>query len=206
MSVTEMVLLSAALSIDGLSIGASCGLGRIRIPLRSRLIITAVTVIVTGAAVAAGCLLGGFIPELAGKLTGAVLLFAIGAFMIFGELRKKTERTEKNKQGILSASARLIASPQECDPDESRNIDDREALVIGIALSADSFAAGISAGIGGAEAFFVPVMCTAFQLLFMLLGEKGAAGLRNYIPHNGKIIGIIAGAILIVTAALKIVI
>lgn len=203
MNFTEMVLLSAALSIDGLSIGASCGLGGIRIPARSVLIITAISMLVTGAAVAGGSLLGGVLPETAGKIIGGGLLIILGLYMIAGEMKNNRDRSRDDHPGIIASSARLIGSVGDCDPDDSRIIDGREACVIGLALSADSFAAGISAGMGGREAFLVPVMCTVFQILFLLLGEKCAVRLRRIKMVDSRVFGAAAGVILIVTAVLR---
>ena len=57
MNFTEAVILSAALSIDALVIGAACSASGIRLTLLSRAVMGAVSFIVTGAAVWAGGLL-----------------------------------------------------------------------------------------------------------------------------------------------------
>ncbi len=193
-----MVLLCAALSIDALSIGASCGFGGIRMSPVSRGIVMLVSVCVTGAAVCTGYLMSGFVTELIGRLVGSLLLMLIGGYMIMGAFRKK--RQPERAEGVLALSARMIGTPEDCDLDHSKTIDYKEACIIGLALSADSFAAGISAGIGGVEAFWVPVLCGLFQTALLWCGESSARRLRRVLPLGQRIFPTAAGVILIAVA------
>ncbi len=178
------ILLSMALSIDALSIGASCGFRGIRTPLKAKVIICAVSVGVTGAAVFLGDILSSIIPELFGKLLGAVLLFGLGIYML--------------------VSAVLNREPVECDTDHSSGIDCREAFVMGLALSADSFSAGISAGMSQGVGLFVPFLCGAFQMLFLCTGEWAVRHIIRTGHHKTPYWGIISGVILLVTALFRV--
>ncbi len=204
MRLTEAVLLSAALSIDALSIGASCGFGGIKIHLLPRTIIIVVSVMITAAAVMIGQILSGTVSEIVGKIIGAVLLATLGLYMIWGVSgRKKNEK--EGEHSLLAASAKIIGDPGRCDIDRSKTIDTKEAGIIGIALSADSFAAGISAGISGGEAIFVPIVCGVFQLLFLYIGEKTASGIRRISSVSENFFTVGAGIILIITALFRII-
>ena len=76
--------------------------------------------------------------------------------------------------------------------------------MIGLALSGDSAAAGFGAGLGcGAAVFFVPLLCGVFQYVFLLTGEKGAAHLRAKGVIRPEIFSMIAGGILLLTAAAR---
>ena len=201
MEILEILLLSAALSIDALSIGASCGFGGIRMSFRARLIVLLVSVAVTGAAVGAGTLLNGVISALAGKLIGAALLLLIGGYMIVSTLLPKKE--QNTREGVFAASVRMLGSPETCDLDHSKTIDYKEACILGLALSADSFAAGLSAGIGGGYALLTPLFCGAFQILFLICGELLAGRLRMLLRCDRKLFSVAAGMILIVTAVCR---
>ena len=67
MDIWAAVIFAAALSIDSFGIGFSCSLRGIRIPLRCKLIICGVSVIVTAAATVTGYLASDFLPEHAGN-------------------------------------------------------------------------------------------------------------------------------------------
>lgn len=204
MEIIELLLLSAALSIDALSIGVSCGFGEIRMSLCARGVVLLVSIVLTGISVAVGAFLNGMISPLVGKLIGAVLLFLIGGYMIAGALRPS--KAEKSPQdGVLISSARMLRSPDVCDPDHSKSIDYKEACMIGIALSADSFAAGLSAGISGGYAFLVPIFCGVIQTLLLSCGELLAGKLRLFVSADAKWFSIAAGLILIGTGLCRVI-
>lgn len=208
MRLAEVVLLSAALSIDALSIGASCGFGGVKISLSAKTIIILVSVFITAAAVMFGRILSGIVTELAGKVIGSVLLAALGSYMMLGafDIKIRKKASKERKQGLFAASARILGDPGGCDIDRSMTIEPKEAGIIGIALSADSFSAGISAGISGGKAIFVPLVCGIFQLVFLYLGEKAASFIRRVSGMSERIFTLGAGIILIAAAMLRIII
>lgn len=205
MNIAETVLLSAALSIDALTIGISCGFGGIRVGLRSRMIMLMVSVAVTGAAVAAGIWLRGVVPEAAGRITGSGLLFLLGIYMLHGGLKKRRGAVKEKSEGRLPLPAGILGDPDRCDTDSSLTIDCREAAALGAALSADSFAAGISAGMSAGAAVFVPLMCGVFQMVLFRMGEMTAGRLRRKGGEGNYRFSMLSGAILMVTALIRLV-
>ena len=194
MNIAETVLLSAALSIDALTIGISCGFGGIRVGLRSRMIMLMVSVAVTGAAVAAGIWLRGVVPEAAGRITGSSLLFLLGIYMLHGGLKKRRGAVKEKSKGRLPLPAGILGDP-----------DRREAAALGAALSADSFAAGISAGMSAGAAVFVPLMCGVLQMVLFRMGEMTAGRLRHKGGEGNYRFSMLSGAILMVTALIRLV-
>lgn len=182
MGLTEIFLLSIASSIDALSVGASFGFKGIKTPLKSKIIICVISFAIIFSAVVFGGFLRNFISDTTGKIIGTVLLFALGIYMMIGALCNK--------------------EPVECDRDKSSNIDYKEACFMGIVLSADSFTAGLSAGMAGGAGFFIPVMCVIFQTTFLSLGEYFAKHISVYINKNR--LGIISGLLLIITGILRV--
>lgn len=180
-----MLVLAAALSIDAFAIGASCALRGIKNPPVSKLVICIVSVAVTAAATFIGGIIGSVLPEYIGKVIGSVLLIILGIYVAVGAVREeKNKRIENSCDGSpFEAAAKILRSPVSCDMDRSSSVDIREALYIGAALSADSFSAGIGAGIGGAV-LAVPVLCGLFQLVLLCIGELLGKYLRNF--HNIK--------------------
>ena len=210
----EMALLASALSIDAVNIGVSCGLDGVKIPCLSRMLIVLVTILTTGVSVMIGEMFQGKIPQSAGAFVSGGLLFLLGLYMLFCGVKKyrakKREQPLNQQEGRVKkgrkrfSPVRVLSDAQCCDSDRSRRIEGKEAVVIGLALSGDSAAAGFGAGLGcGAAVFFVPLLCGVFQYVFLLTGEKGAAHLRAKGVIRPEIFSMIAGGILLLTAAAR---
>lgn len=143
----EIAVLAAALSADTFAAGFTYGIGRIRVPLLSFFLITLLSCLTLGVSLAAGRLAGEMLPPGTGSRLGILLLAVLGVWKLFsGSSEEGVKKADKNSDKILSPS---------------------EALVLGLALSADSLAAGIGAG-----AFHIPIL-TACAASFL----AGAAAL-----------------------------
>ncbi len=186
MGVIELLLLSAALSIDALTIGISCGLKRIGTPWKAKIIICTVSFVVTAGAVVGGNWLSCIVSEEFGRVLGSALLGLLGGYMLVSAVRNK--------------------EPVECDINHSANIEATEALWMGLALSADSFSAGISAGIGKGWLMLVPVMCSIFQMLFLCFGEYFAKKIVCTSRIRQAYFSVAAGIILLLTAVSRLLI
>ncbi len=204
MSIIEMIVLSMALSIDSFTIGISCGFGGIKMSVAARGIIFVVSSAVTCGAVVFGRLLSGIVPELVGKLAGAGLLAVLGIYMIWSALRERRDEREYERADSVKAAARILSDPERCDADSSKTIEPYEALTIGIALSADSFAAGISAGISSLSALLVPIFCGVFQMALLYIGERTALRIKGFCPKK-RIFSVCSGAILLITAVFRVI-
>lgn len=200
-----MALISTALSIDALSIGASCALRGIKIPILSKIIICAVGCAVTAAAVFAGGFLCGFLPENFGTAIGAVMLTALGIYIIAGALTEESkEKIKDDDNSPVGIAAEIIRFPDSCDRDKSKSVEISEAMYIGTALSADSFAAGLGAGLGG-SGYMIPILCGLFQFLFLYFGELAGRKLNHMENIKQKHFSIISGLILIILAGVRVV-
>ena len=207
MNMSEMLLLSAALSIDALGIGISCALRGIKTPFVSKMVIALISPVVTAAAIFIGDVLGTIIPETAGNLLGTVMLTALGLYIVIGAIREKHKTTYKTAEkeetiGGLNIVAKILRKPDSCDINRSRIVELTEACYIGAAISADSFAAGIGAGVGGGETL-IPVFCGLFQFGFLWLGELIGGGLCKVKKIDKMYFSILSGIMLIAIGLLK---
>ncbi len=212
----EIVLFSIALSIDALGIGISCELKNIRTPIVQRIVICIISVIITGAAIFLGSLMAGVVPLMLGKIIGAAILFILGGYIIIGALtekgKKRKRKPKSKKQNILDfvikplgITVKIIRNPVECDIDGSYSIDMAEACYIGAAISADSFAAGLGAGVGGASGMIIPLMCGLCQMIFLCGGINIGKLLHNIKGIKQKYFGVISGIMLIIIAVFRII-
>lgn len=200
MNFTEAVILSAALSIDALIIGAACSASGIRLTLLSRAVMGAVSFTVTGTAVWAGGLLSQLTTPGIGSALGSLMLLAVGVYSLVRCLRSVPDNNEKS----LRVSSAAISDPEKCDVDNSKTIEPAEALFTGLTLSLDSFGAGIGAGASGGEAL-VPFLCAAFQIVFLYAGNAaGQRLLRRAGKQGGRIGGIISSSVIIVLSVVRI--
>ncbi|WP_317890192.1 manganese efflux pump [Paenibacillus sabuli] len=103
-----LLLLALAVSLDGLGVGVTYGLRKIRIPLLSVVIIACCSGVVIGLSMAAGAVLSGVLQPVAANAIGAVLLIGIGGYAIAQfwrsrarqESRGATERSGEMEAGL----------------------------------------------------------------------------------------------------------
>ena len=203
MGFAGILLLSAALSIDAFNVGASCGFNRVRIPVRAKLVILLISTAVTSASVFAGGMLGQLITGQAARYIGAALLCSLGFYMGMGALKGEPKQKHKKARGVLGRSAEVLADASSCDADSSRRIEPAEASAIGLALSADAFAAGLSSGMNSGPGWLMPVFCGIFQMLFLFLGERFAKRLRKRTRIRPAVFGMLAGCVMVVMGVLR---
>lgn len=196
MSVSEIFILSAALSADAIGIGASCRLKGIRMSLLSKTAIAVMSFLITGAAVMAGSCLSNIITVEIADIAGAVLLLIIGIYIITG-----SDGEGEASENAVEKTAGILRYPDHGDMDGSRNIELGEALCIGAAISADSAAAGIGMSEAG---LLLPAFCGVIQFLFLCIGERSADYFRRKFSGREKIFTTASGIIIIVTGLMKI--
>lgn len=210
----EILLFSMALSTDAFGIGVSCELRDIKTPVSARVIICLMSVLVTGSAVLIGSTVSEFVPLWFGKIAGALLLFILGVYVIFSALsdKEKVHKKKPKKENILNLAVkpfgitiRIIRNPVECDMDNSSSIDMAEACYTGLAISVDSFAAGLGAGVSGVSGITVPLMCGVCQMIFLCCGINIGKKLHNIRRIKQKYFSIISGIMLIAIAVLRII-
>ena len=161
MSFAAVLILAVSLSMDALGIGISYGLRGIRVSWKARVVICAMSMMVTGAAVGLGSVLLEVIPLPAAKLLGCGMLLILGLVIIVQGFRKRKEENSFS-----------------CDFDRSKAIETAEALYLGAALSVDSFGAGVSSAVSGMNSILVPILAGLMQMLPLgrrLFREKAEA-------------------------------
>ena len=82
MSFAAVLILAVSLSMDALGIGISYGLRGIRVSWKARVVICAMSMMVTGAAVGLGSVLLEVIPLPAAKLLGCGMLLILGLVIL----------------------------------------------------------------------------------------------------------------------------
>lgn len=187
--VLSLLVLALAVSLDGFGVGAMYGLRRIRIPVGSVLIITAMSGLVFFFSMQLGVAASAFFSPRWAKMMGAVILIAIGLWAVYqmasGRDREEPEALEMPEvPGAMQRTAgglpagevpepkvmsielkrlglviQILKTPAAADLDRSGTISASEAAWLGLALSLDAFGAGIGAAFIG----YAPVL-TSFAV------------------------------------------
>lgn len=175
MAVAQLIALAVALSLDSLVAGVAYGLKGIRVPNVALAAMAVVSMLVLALSMGLGRGAGALMPEAVARILGAVLLMALGAFVLLKSWLE-TGHAKGDRDGHIAAIRlaglglviQILRDPAAADVDRSGDLTVAEAIALGFALAIDAFGAG--AGIGVATRGWLP------WLLPPLVG-LGAAGL-----------------------------
>lgn len=186
-------LFSFSANIDSFIIGISYGIKKMKIRPFQNLLIALITLCGTSAALFSGSkiLAFGFFP-CAGYL-GNLILLALGLYYVMkffvsflkNHIRKKRSSTDrKNQVTICSGSA------------PSSVLSWKEALLLGISLSANNLGIGIGASIAGLALFPTAPVSFLLSMLFLSLGNH--AGRSRVFEKAGQYADLFCGMLLVI--------
>ncbi|MDY0322598.1 MAG: sporulation membrane protein YtaF [Candidatus Carbobacillus sp.] len=142
-----------ASSIDNFAVGITYGIRNIHIPILSNALIALIAFIFSVSGIAFGTWIANVLPGILPVLLGSFLLFFIGLRVILLTVPRDWLQRLKHKKGPKNLTypnnplERMIAEPERADLDHSKAIGLGEAIILGIALSANALTNGIGAGI-----------------------------------------------------------
>lgn len=184
--ILNILLLVIALSIDAFVAGFAYGVDKIRIPFLSMSVIGSFSAISLWISLLVGRgLLVGLSPGFA-RFISITLLFVVGLAKLFdGTIKciiRRKEPMEKHLDFHMFDFRFLLtvyADPNKADKDKGGILSAKEACSLGIALSIDSMAAGIGAGIAAAPILFPVILAFIMGAsaigLGVFLGNRVAA-------------------------------
>jgi putative sporulation protein YtaF len=176
----SIILLAFTLSLDSCSVGLTYGLRKVRIPFKSIGVVTLCSAAVMFVSMGIGHLIEQvFSPALA-KQIGGIVLIGIGAWVLyqFFQQDKKEDQSLEGKTlwnleiRSLGIVIQILRKPTVADFDKSGTISGIEALMLGLALSLDSFGAGIGASLLGYSPFIMAALVAVMSSLFLSIGIK----------------------------------
>ncbi|KJE32319.1 putative sporulation protein YtaF [Geobacillus kaustophilus] len=171
----SMILLAFSVSIDSLSVGITYGMGGVRFSFFSLALIASMSGAVVFASMNIGRLLALVLPLQVEKGIASFILIALGGWAMYNVYKPKRQETpmEFNETGEtigFSGAVQVLKRPELGDLDRSGTISQKEALLIGIALSMDSFGAGISSSLLHFPPLSFALLVGVFNLVFIRLG------------------------------------
>lgn len=206
------ILLAISLSMDALGIGVSYGLRGIKVPNVPKIIISFISLLFTAVAIGIGNVIVLFLPDYLAKLIGSGMLIILGIFIIIQAINKGNKdvinKEEPNKIWSLvlkpiGITIKIIRETTSCDIDKTDNIGIKESIYMGVALSIDSFGAGISSAVSGINNLFVPIMVGLCQFIFLSFGVICGQKLTSFKKVDSNIFMVLSGLILIILAGIR---
>lgn len=176
----SLMLLAFAVSLDSFSVGFTYGLRKMKIPVRSIVVIAMCSAFTLMIAMGVGDLISAVLsPEWAERIGGLVLV-VIGAWVLYQFFRPEKEQTEVKDQKMLvkleikslGIVIHILRKPMEADIDRSGAITGIEAFLLGAALSLDAFGAGIGAALLGFSPLVMAAAVAIMSSVFLYIGIK----------------------------------
>jgi putative Mn2+ efflux pump MntP len=229
----SLLLLAFAVSLDGFGVGVTYGLRRIRIPLLSIVIIAFCSGLVVWLSMQIGAVLSGYMPPVTAKWIGAVLLMLIGGFALLQLWQRRHAEVEDEAHAEQVASTvqsleadahgqkttastivilelkrlgiviQILRTPQMADVDRSGIISSSEAILLGFALSLDSFGAGLGAAMVGFNPVLTALAISLSSGLFLLAGMR--LGFRFAGWRGMRALSVLPGIMLIVMGLIRLI-
>ena len=208
------VILALSVSIDSLGIGITYGLKNTVITNIAKIILFVMSILITTFSICFGNFLNTILPSYFTNYIGSFLLIFMGLWVVYQALNK-----EKKPSKIISKPSsyefiikslgitiQILRNPIYSDLDNSKKIDMKEALYLGIALSIDSICVGICSSAIGFSSIIFPFLVAIFQLFFLSIGGFLGKKITNIsrVPEN--IWNVLSGILLICIGISKFVI
>ena len=207
-------------SVDSLGIGITYGIKKVRLSNLANLILFCISITVSTISLLFGNFIAELLPNNIIVALGSLLIIFIGIFMTMQALKGKSENKKQPNNDIIDnppdeekiysffikcfgITVQVIKNPNYSDFDNSKKIDSKEALFLGIALSLDSFGIVIGSAVAGICSIFLPIFVSLFQILFLKLGNYIGRKIssNNFFPDNSW--SIISGILLIIIGIIK---
>lgn len=166
-------LLATAVCMDVFFAAIGCSISGIWIPKRCAALISAVGTVFLGASLLGGSLLGRLLPEAIYRYGGAFLLLLMGTVTLLKEALRAVFRAHRPhiRRRALGLVIDICFDETLADADGSKTLSMSEALSFAAAMSIDSLASGIGAGLHGAGIIFCLVLTLVLGYILTVGGS-----------------------------------
>lgn len=162
--ISEAFFLIFASSADALTAGFSYGSEGIHIPLRSVFIIDFICTLLMYLGFLFADIVQVIIPQQMLKILCFIILFSVGVSKIFGDYIKEFIKKYP--------SLHIFCDTTKADADKSKTLSAKEAVALGIALSADGLATSFGAGLAGGAYLGVTLAFLVVNFIMLTLGTQ----------------------------------
>ncbi|RUL56845.1 MULTISPECIES: sporulation membrane protein YtaF [Lysinibacillus] len=183
----SLLLLGFVVSLDSFTVGLTYGMRKVTIPFKSLIIISTCTFLVLLLAMIIGTIIEQFISHEAAERLGGIILIGIGIWVLYQFFTSQKAKLEdqldykviKFEIKSFAIIIKILKKPMEADFNRSGNINSMEALFLGLALSLDSFGAGVGAALIDLPPILFSIVITISCTIFVIAGIKIGKMLTN---------------------------
>ncbi|OIK12200.1 sporulation membrane protein YtaF [Bacillus sp. MUM 116] len=202
-----LIILAFAVSssIDNLGVGISYGIRKIQIRLGPNILIGIICFLMSIAGISFGLWLSKILPGMLPVIFGAVLLFIIGIRIILLAVPRKKAASKMNTEHDQQSKSieGILRNPEAADVDKSGEIGWGEAIILGIALSANALTNGLGAGLLGLSPLAISLTAAIGSIVSVWAGVNLGSKLADIRIGSftvGQFGTIISGIIILVIA------
>lgn len=178
MEYLTIVLFALAVSADGFAVGIAYGIGKIRIPFLSLLVIALASALAVSLSMLCGKGLAELLSPRVASLTGAIMILGIGVYFLLNACRDKIDSLESNDEEPLLAFSikplgiivQILKHPSRADFDCSGEISAREAFFLGLALAMDALGAGVGIAMTGSNIIYTAISVGVLKFILVNSG------------------------------------
>lgn len=190
-----LTLLMISSSLDNFIVGISYGVKKIQIKLVSNIVIAGISCLGTLFAMLLGLILSLDISKKHANIAGSSVLLLLAVYLTLSEWRSRHSKAAKAASYpsvSLEGYDELLHHPELADTDHSDEIDRREAIVLGIALSLNNIGLGIGASLIGLNPILSAVLSGLFSFVFLKLGLWiGRQLFPKFLERSASVAGIL---------------
>ncbi|GAA3404965.1 sporulation membrane protein YtaF [Paenibacillus hodogayensis] len=197
--------LAVSSSIDNLGVGISYGIRGIRLELWKNALISVICLAFSYAGIYFGKWISTILPGILPVLLSTFLLVVIGIRIMLLALPRKRQTPEvpsaEEKSGGLKG---ILQNPEKADMDRSGDIGWWEAVLLGVALSANALTNGLGAGLIGLSPLAISLSAAVGSFVTLWLGGAvggKAANIRIGSFTVGQFGTLLSGIMLLIVAA-----
>jgi putative sporulation protein YtaF len=187
------VLIALTNSVDSLGAWLAFSLKGIKITWKLNVWIAAMTFAVSAAATWAGALLLGELDARVCAWLSMAVFVSMGAWFMLEPLVRRGEHKRRAGEGNVLLA--ILEHPEEADLNRSKDIDFKEATLLGAALSINNAGGSFSAGMLGLDPWLIGLFSAVLSFGALWVGRGLSALLMK--SRIGRRAGFISGAILI---------
>ena len=184
MDYLTIVLFALAVSADGFAVGMAYGIGKIRIPFFSLLVISLASALAVSLSMLCGKGLTELLSPQMSSYVGAIIILGLGVYFLLTAGKDKINSLENSQEEPLLAFSikplgiivQILKQPSRADFDCSGEISTSEAFFLGLALAMDALGAGIGIAMTGSNILYTAICVGMLKFILVnsgiFLGSK----------------------------------
>lgn len=206
--ILQTFLLVFALGVDALVCSFSYGVNKIRIPLKSMVVINVITLLLLALGIIIARFLGEFLPPVFVYVLSFLILFVLGLSKIFeGAIKGIIRRNEGSRKFNFSMFnlgfvLQVYAQYELADSDESKELSVTEAIPLAFAVGFDGLSVGLSVGLMQLNVGLLLIMSFVVGIICVAVGDYLGRKMSRKLTFD---FSIISGVILILIGILNVI-